>query len=272
MFGRGPIEARIAHRRRLWLYVLVGLIVLFLIAPSLLVVPLSFSDSRYLAFPPPAWSTRWYSAYFGAIEWRDATYVSFAAAILTTLVSTTLGTLAAYGLHAVRSRWSALAYVAFVLPLVIPAILIAIGIFLFYAQLGLNNTLTGIVLAHSVLAIPLVVITVASSLKSYDMNQEMVARSLGASRARAFLTVTLPQIRISVISAALLAFITSLDEVVISLFIAGGDRATLTKRMFNALRDEIDPTIASISTLLIALSVVLLGLSQLVQARSKRRA
>jgi len=125
------------------------------------------------------------------------------------------------------------------------------------------------VLAHSVLAIPLVVITVASSLKSYDMNQEMVARSLGASRPRAFLTVTLPQIRISVISAALLAFITSLDEVVISLFIAGGDRATLTKRMFNALRDEIDPTIASISTLLIVLSVVLLGLSQFVQSRSK---
>jgi putative spermidine/putrescine transport system permease protein len=272
MFASGSIAAQIAHRRRLWLYVLVGLIVLFLIAPSLLVVPLSFSDSRYLTFPPPAWSTRWYGAYFSAIEWRDATYVSFAAACLTMLLSTTLGTLAAYGLHAVRSRWSALAYLAFVLPLVIPAILIAIGIFLFYAQLGLNNTLTGIVLAHSVLAIPLVVITVASSLKSYDMNQEMVARSLGASRPRAFLTVTLPQIKISVISGALLAFITSLDEVVISLFIAGGDRATLTKRMFNALRDEIDPTIASISTLLIALSVVLLGLSQLVQARSKRRA
>ena len=140
-----------------------------------------------------------------------------------------------------------------------------------YAQLGLNNTLTGIVLAHSVLAIPLVVITVASSLKSYDVNQEMVARSLGASRPWAFLTVTLPQIRISVISGALLAFITSLDEVVISLFIAGGDKATLTKRMFNALRDEIDPTIASISTLLIALSVVLLGLSQFVQSRAKTR-
>ena len=114
------------------------------------------------------------------------------------LLSTILGTLAAYGLQALRSRWSVLAYGAFTLPLVIPAILIAIGIFLFYAQFGLNNTLTGIVLAHSVLAIPLVVITVASSLKSYDMNQEMVARSLGASRPWAFLTVTLPQIRISV--------------------------------------------------------------------------
>jgi putative spermidine/putrescine transport system permease protein len=199
-----------------------------------------------------------------------ATYVSLAAAILTMLLSTLLGTLAAYGLHALRNRWSVFALGVFILPLVIPAILTAIGIFLFYAQVGLNNTLTGIVLAHSALAIPLVVITVASGLKSYDMNQEMVARSLGASRPRAFLTITLPQIRISVISGALLAFISSLDEVVIALFIAGGDKATLTRRMLNALRDEIDPTIASISTLLILLSVLLLALSQLVQSRSRR--
>jgi putative spermidine/putrescine transport system permease protein len=186
------------------------------------------------------------------------------------IVSTVIGTLAAYGLHSARLRLSRVAYVVFVLPLVIPAILTAVAIFLFYAQLGLNNTLTGIVLAHSVMAIPLVVITVASSLKGYDMNQELAARSLGASRARAFLTVTLPQIRIAVASGALLAFITSLDEVVIALFIAGGDKATLTRRMFNALRDEIDPTIASISTLLIALSVVLLGMSQFLQSRSGR--
>ena len=114
-------------------------------------------------------------------------------------------------------------------------------------------------------SLALVVILVASSFKSYDMNQEMVARSLGASRPWAFLTVTLPQIKTSVISAALLAFITSLDEVVISLFIAGGDKATLTRRMFNALRDEIDPTIAAISTLLILISILLLGLTQLLQ-------
>jgi putative spermidine/putrescine transport system permease protein len=152
----------------------------------------------------------------------------------------------------------------------VPAILVAIGTFLLYAQLGLNNTMTGIVLAHSTMAIPLVVITVASGLKSYDMNQEMVARSLGASRPRAFLTVTLPQIRIPVVTAALLAFITSLDEVTISLFVAGGDYATMTKRMFNALRDEIDPTIAAISTLLVALSVVLLAASQFASRGEKR--
>jgi len=271
MLSRPATETQITHGSRLWLYVLGGLILLFLILPSLLVIPLSFSDSRYLAFPPPGWSTRWYEAYFGAIEWRDATAVSFTAAGLTMAISTALGTLAAYGLHTSRSRFTQLAYAAFMLPLIVPGILIAIGVFLLYARLGLNNTLTGIVLAHSVMAIPLVVITVASSLKSYDMNQEMVARSLGASRPWAFLTVTLPQIKISVISAALLAFITSLDEVVISLFIAGGDKATLTRRMFNALRDEIDPTIAAISTLLILMSAVLLLLTQLLQRSPSER-
>jgi putative spermidine/putrescine transport system permease protein len=263
------VENQVTHRRRAWLYIMVALIVVFLIAPSLLVIPLSFSDSRYLTFPPPGWSVRWYEAYLGAIEWREATVISMTAALLTMVLSTSIGTVAAYALHNLRARASQLTYLIFMLPIIIPGILLAVGIFLLYASLGLNNTLTGIVLAHSTVATPLVVVTVASSLKSYDMNQEMVARSLGASRPWAFLTVTLPQIKISVISGALLAFITSLDEVVISLFIAGGDRATLTKRMFNALRDEIDPTIAAISTLLIALSVLLLGATQMIQGRSR---
>jgi putative spermidine/putrescine transport system permease protein len=269
MIWRPATETQITHARRLWLYLLVVLVLVFLVAPSVLVVPLSFSDARYLTFPPPAWSMRWYASYFGAVEWRDATSVSLRAATLTMTIATGLGTLAAYGLNAARWRFSRLVHLTFMLPLVIPSILAAIGIFLLYAQLGLNNTLTGIVLAHSVMAIPLVVIVVASGLKTYDMNQEMVARSLGASWPWAFLTVTLPQIRISVISAALLAFITSLDEVVISLFIAGGDMATLTKRMFNALRDEIDPTIAAISTLLIFVSIATLTLSQTLQ-RARR--
>ncbi|MEZ5843762.1 MAG: ABC transporter permease [Hyphomicrobiaceae bacterium] len=267
MLNGAATETQITHGRRLWLYVAVLLIVVFLVLPSLLVVPLSFSDSRYLAFPPPGWSTRWYQEYVSSSEWRDATVVSFLAALLTMALATSLGTLAAYGLHMARGRFATIAYVAFLLPMIVPGILIAIGVFLLYAQFGLNNTLTGVVLAHTVLALPLVVITVLSGFKSYDMNQEMVARSLGASRPWAFLTVTLPQIRVSVISAALLAFITSLDEVIVALFIAGGDYMTLTKRMFNALRDEIDPTIAAISSLLILLSVALLALSQLAERR-----
>ncbi len=265
MLRNAATDTQITHAGRLWLYVLCGLIVVFLVVPSLLVIPLSFSDSRLLSFPPPAWSTRWYEAYFGALEWRSATVVSFVAALLTMVIATVIGTLAAYGLRVSASKLFQVAFILFMLPMMIPAILIAIGVFLLYAQLGLNNTLAGIVLAHTVMAIPLVVITVAAGLRSYDMNQEMAARSLGASRLWAFLTVTLPQIRVSVISAALLAFITSLDEVVIALFIAGGDYTTLTKRMFNALRDEIDPTIAAISTLLLVISAVLLAFSQFMQ-------
>ncbi len=250
----------IAHARRLWLYALGFLIVLFLVLPTIIVIPMSFSGTRFLRFPPEQLSWRWYLAYFGSIEWRDATWVSLKAAILTMLVATPLGVMAAYGLHASRSKLSRLVETALIAPLILPLILVSIGIFFLYARLGLNNTLTGLVLAHVCLAMPFVFVTVLAGLKGYDMNQERVARSLGASRLVAFVTVTLPQVRFSVFSGALLAFITSLDEVVVALFISGGENATLTRRMFTALRDEIDPTVAAISSLLVALTLTLLAL------------
>lgn len=263
MLRRPATSTQITHLDRLWLYLLCTVTVLFLVAPTLLVMPMSFSGSRYLSFPPETWSLRWYEAYFGSVEWRAATAVSFQVAGLTSLLATVTGTLAAYGFHTSRFQIGRQLSVLLVLPMIIPVILLAVAIFLLFARLGLNSTITGLVLSHSILAIPLVLITVGAGLRSFDINQEMVARSLGASRPWAFLTITLPQIRNSVLSAALLAFIISLDEVVIALLVAGGDKATLTKRMFLALRDEIDPTIAAISTLLIAVSVVLLALSQL---------
>ena len=266
---RPASTTQVTHRGRLWLYAIAALVLAFLIVPTLIVVPMSFSGSQYLEFPPREWSLRWYRNYFASAAWMQATATSFKAAFLTALVATPLGTLAAYGLAASRFRAARLVHVLLITPMIVPVILIAIAVFYVYVKAKLNNSLVGLVLAHSMLAVPLVMIIVTSALKSFDVNQEMVARSLGASRPWAFLTVTLPQIRISVVSGALLAFITSLDEVVISLFIAGGDKATLTKRMFNALRDEIDPTIASISTLLIALSVLLLGLSQFAQSRTR---
>jgi putative spermidine/putrescine transport system permease protein len=268
MLNRPATSTQITHGRRLWLYVVCALVIAFLIGPTLLVIPMSFSDSRFLTFPPPAWSLRWYRAYLTSVEWREATSVSFQAAFWTMIVSTITGTMAAYGLHTARLAGGRVVQVLLALPMMIPVILIAIGVFIFFAPLGLNNTIAGLVLAHSTLAIPLVLIAVTAGLKSFDMNQEMVARSMGASRAWAFLTVTMPQIRYSVISGALLAFVTSLDEVVISLLVAGGENATLTKRMFLALRDEIDPTIAAISSLLILVSIVLVAATQLLQSNS----
>jgi putative spermidine/putrescine transport system permease protein len=266
MLRKAATSTQITHLSRLWLYVLCGLILLFLVAPTLLVIPMSFSDSRFLQFPPPAWSLRWYRTYFNSIEWYDSTLISLQAAAWTMLVSTITGTMAAYGLNYCRLSLRRSVQIALALPIMIPVILIAVGVFLLFAPLGLNNSIQGLVLAHSTLAIPLVMISVSAGLRNFDANQEMVARSLGASRIRAFMTVTLPQIANSVVSGALLAFITSFDEVVISLFVAGGDKATLTRRMFLALRDEIDPTIAAISTLLILLSVVLVGVSQLLRS------
>ena len=255
-------ETQITHGRRLWLYVLCALVMFFLVAPSLVVVPMSFSASTYLEFPPREWSLRWYESFFSSVAWTNATITSLKVAVLSMLVATPTGILAAYGLHVSRFRFSTIIFVILTLPLMVPIIMIAIGVFFLYAKLGMVNTIVGLVMAHSMLAIPLVVIVVTAGLKSFDMNQELVARSLGASRARAFVLITLPQIRFSVITGALLAFLTSLDEVIIALFVSGGQNATITRRMFNALRDQIDPTIASISTCLIVVSVVLLVTAQ----------
>lgn len=261
--ARPASETQITHGRRLWLYAVGGLVMLFLVVPSLIVVPMSFSDSQYLSFPPREWSLRWYANYFGSLEWMQATWTSLKAGLLTMLVATPLGTLAAYGLHVSRLRWVGVAMLVLMTPIMMPLILVGIGVFYVYVRFGLLNTLAGIVIAHAMLAVPLVTLVVASGLKSYDMNQEMAARSLGASRPRAFLLVTLPQIRFSVITAALLAFLTSFDEVIVALFISGGQNSTLTRNMFLALRDQIDPTIAAISTVLIVITTLLLALSQI---------
>jgi putative spermidine/putrescine transport system permease protein len=261
--SRPASDTQITHGRRLWLYILGGLVMLFLGVPSVIVIPMSFSGSQYLAFPPREWSLRWYENYFGSREWMQATWTSIKAAALTMLVATPLGTLAAYGLHVSRLRWVRLAMLVLVTPMMIPLILVAIGVFYAYVRFGLLNTMTGLVMAHAMLAVPLVVLVVAAGLKSFDMDQELAARSLGASRPRAFLMVTLPQIRFSVITAALLAFLTSFDEVIVALFISGGANSTLTRNMFLALRDQIDPTIAAISTVMIVVTSTLLAISLL---------
>lgn len=256
-------ETQVTHGQRLWLYIFAGITMLLLVTPTLIVIPMSFSDSQYLEFPPENWSTRWYGHYFGSEEWMRATRTSFTAAILTMLVATPIGVLAAYGLHASKLPYIRAAFVLLITPMMVPVVLVAIGAFYAYVKLKILYTMTGLVLAHTMLAIPLVLIVTGSALKSYDMNQENAARSLGAPRWKAFLTITLPQIRFAVVTSALLSFLTSFDEVVVAMFISGGDNPTLTRNMFNALRDQIDPTIASISTIMIVVTTVMMALAQI---------
>lgn len=255
-------DTQVTHGQRLWLYVFAGVVMFLLVVPTLIVIPMSFSDSQYLEFPPENWSLRWYRNYFGSPEWMQATATSLKAAFLTMLVATPIGVVAAYGLHSCGVRFVKVAYLALITPMMVPVVLVAIGAFYVFVKLSLLYSLTGLVLAHSVLALPLVVIVTGSALKSYDMNQELAARSLGAPRWKAFLTITVPQIRFAIVTAALLAFLTSFDEVVVAMFISGGDNPTLTRNMFNALRDQIDPTIAAISTIMIIITSIMMVLAQ----------
>lgn len=260
---RPASETQVTHRQRLWLYTIAALALVFLVAPTLIVIPMSFSDSKFLEFPPRHWSLRWYVHFLTSPEWTQATWTSIKAATGTMLLTTPIGVAAAYGMHASNMRGIRAVYLLLITPMIVPVILLAIGTFYVYARLHLLNTIPGLILAHSTLAIPLVLIVVGAGLKSYDMNLEMAARNLGASRFQAFMKITLPQIRYSVITGALLAFLTSFDEVVVALFISGGQNSTLTRTMFNSLRDQIDPTITAISTLLIVVTSGLLIAAQI---------
>ncbi|CAB3961613.1 MULTISPECIES: ABC transporter permease [Burkholderia] len=271
MFGYAT-DTQITHAQRLWLYAFCAVVMLFLIVPCAIVVPMSFSNASFLEFPPRVWGFRWYHAYFSSHEWRAATGVSLRVAVSATLAAVIAGTAAAYGLRAIESRWAKRLRTVLMLPMMVPLILVAIGTFFVYVRADLNNTLTGLIIAHTMLALPFVVISVNGGLETYDANQELVARSLGASRLTAFLTVTLPQIRLSIYAAGFFAFMTSFDEVVIALFVSGGENATLTRLMFEDIRDQLDPTITAISTLLISISVISLIALQWVGGRRRARA
>lgn len=248
---------------KLLLRAFVGLILVWLLVPILIIVPMSFSGARFLAFPPPFWSLRWYEAYFASPAWMQATGVSLTVAVSSAIIATVMGTAAAYALNLRSSPLLRSLQVVLMLPLVVPIVITAVGVFLVYANIGLLATMTGLILANVMLSLPYVITSVLVGLRKFDPAQEMVSRSLGMNRLRTFFIVTLPQIRPSVITGLLFAFISALDETVVALFISGGQYQTLTKRMFTALRDEIDPTIAAISTLLTAMSFLVVMLASL---------
>lgn len=248
---------------RIALYVFTGLAMIWLMVPILIIAPMSFSSARFLQFPPPGWSLRWYETLLSDPAWVQAGKVSMIVSVSSAVLATVLGTAAAYALNMARPKLANALQVVLLLPLVVPIVITAVGVFLVYANVGLIATLPGLILANVMLGMPYVITSVLVGLRKFDPAQEMVARSLGMNRLRAFFAVTLPQIRPSVVSGLLFAFISALDETVVAIFIAGGENQTLTKKMFTALRDEIDPTIAALSTLLTGASFLILALMAL---------
>jgi putative spermidine/putrescine transport system permease protein len=259
--------------QRVWHYALwaiCGLVLAFLILPILVIVPLSFSSGSFLSFPLPGLSLRWYQEFFTSAPWQLSLRNSLIVASATTVVATVLGTLAALGLTRANLPGKTLLMGLILSPMVVPLVIIAVGVYFFYAPLGLTGSLLGLTLAHTALAVPFVVITVAATLQGFDLNLSRAGASLGASPAVVFFRIILPLILPGVISGALFAFVTSFDEVVVALFLTGPQERTLPRQMFNGIRENISPVITAVASLLILISVLLLTTVELLRRRNER--
>jgi len=266
------------HRLGAWLLKASSwLVLLFLMLPILVIVPLSFNVEPFfsftegmLTFQPEAYSLRWYREIFNDPKWMLAVRNSFFIGICATLIATALGTCAAVGLARDDMPLRRLITALLLSPMIVPLIITAAGMFFFYSDLGLAGSYLGVILAHAALGTPFVIITVTATLAGFDYSLVRAALNLGASPLRVFFDVIMPLIRPGVISGALFAFITSFDEVVVILFMAGPQQRTISRQMFSGLREQISPSILAIATLLILLSIALLVTLELLRRRSER--
>jgi putative spermidine/putrescine transport system permease protein len=253
-----------------FLTVFVGLVAVFLIAPILTIVPLGFSDGEFLLYPICHFSLQWFEAFFDSEKWATAIRNSFFIGALSATLATVLGTSAAVGL-ARADFFGKKLVTAFVLsPLVVPIVIYAVGLYFFFAPLGLSQTYTGIVLAHAALGSPFVVVTVGASLAGFDQGLMRAAASLGASPLVAFRRVMLPLVSPGVMTGALFAFAASFDEVVTVLFLASPDQRTIPREMFSGLRESLSPIIAAASTVMVVTAVALLVAVKWLEGRTER--
>jgi putative spermidine/putrescine transport system permease protein len=244
----------------------------FLILPIVVIMILAFSDAPFLEFPPPGFSLRWFANFIHEHGWLAATRTSVEVASLTMVVATVIGGLASIALVRTSFRGKAFLTSLMLSPMVVPTIVFAIALYFLFARLGLVGTRLGLVLSHVVLALPYVIIVISGALRSIDLRLERAAQILGAPPVVAFLRVTLPAIRPAVLTAALFAFLASFDELVVALFISGTTAETLPKRMWEGIREEIDPTIAAVAALLVAISVLFLVISEVVRSQRTGKA
>ena len=265
---------------RIWYYLfrfICGLIFLFLIFPILVIIPLSFNTVPFftftpemLSFNPEGYSLRWYEDFFTNRNWRGAVNNSFIIAIFSTLIATSLGTLAALGLSRRNVPYRTLMMAILISPMIVPLIISACGMFFFYSRIHLQGTHLGVILAHAALGTPFVVITVTATLVGFDRSLIRAANSLGADGVTTFFKIVVPLILPGVISGALFAFITSFDEVVVILFVGSFEQRTIPWQMFSGIREHISPTILAVATLLVLVSVALLSTLELLRRRSER--
>ncbi len=266
--------------QRIWFYgfrVICGLIFFFLMAPILVVIPLSFNAENFFTFTPgmlafdlDAYSLRHYRDFFTNPDWQQALRNSLTIAPVATLLSVTLGTLAAIGLSQSHVPFKGAIMAILISPMIVPLIISAAGMYFFYSRVGLQGTYWGVVLAHAALGIPFVIITVTATMVGFDKSLTRAASSLGANPVTTFFRVQMPLILPGVISGGLFAFITSFDEVVVVIFVGSAQQQTLPWQMFTGLREQISPTILAVATILVVVSIGLLTVVELLRRRSER--
>ena len=270
-----PATATGAHVGRTVYLAACALIFAFLVAPILVIIPLSFNAEPYftftegmLRFDPDAYSLRWYREIVENDAWARALGNSLLIGVAATVLATALGTLAALGLasRAMPARRAAMGLL--ISPMVTPLIISAAGMFFFYSTLGLSQTHLGLILAHAALGTPFVVITVTATLSAFDTNLTRAAASLGAGPLRTFRRVQLPLIAPGVLSGALFAFAASFDEVVVVLFMAGENQRTIPRQMWAGIREQISPAILAVATFLVVFAVLLLFTVEWLRRRS----
>ncbi len=245
----------------MWLKWTVGIILAALTAPILIIFIMSFTSVSYFQFPPPGFSTKWYQTFFENSAWIESLYRSMKIAFFTTVLATIIGTIAANGVIRLHFPGKRLFMGLMIAPMIIPVVIVGIALYRFFAPIHLTGTITGIVLSHTVLAVPIVFVTVLASLKGMDRNLELAAMGLGSTPMNAFFKVTVPFIRPSLFSGALFAFLISLDELVVTIFLAGPTTKTLPVKMWEDLRTQVEPTVAAISSILI-ISIIIIYLLQ----------
>lgn len=239
---------------------LVGSTLIFLVAPILAIIPMSFTSGEFFIYPLPGYSFGWYGEILSDARWRRAFVNSLVIGTSSSIIATTLGTLAALSLVQMRSFFSRIAFGLLLLPMLVPVVIVSVSLFFFYSNLGLVGTRTSLILSHATLGLPFVVVTVLATLRNYNFTLDRAAQSLGASRLRTFFTVTLPLISPGVLSGAVFAFAVSLDEVVVTLFLASPENTTLPREIFSGIRESISPAVVAAATVTIGLSCCLLGM------------
>ena len=258
---------------RMWryaLYACCGLVFIFLIVPILVIIPLSFNADPFLTYPLTGFSLRWYTEFFSSPRWLNALKNSLLVALATTAIATPLGTMAALSLARPNIPFKPALFALLISPLVVPVIITAVGMYFLYAPHGLTNNYLGLILAHTVLAAPFVVVVVHATLEGFDRRLVRAGLSLGASPVTVFFKIVFPLIWPGVVSGAVFAFTTSFDEIVTAIFLAGPLQRTLPLQMFEGVREEISPTITAAATIFIAVSVLLLITVELLRRRTRK--